>query len=62
MSALDMAKEKNSPEVCELLQKHGAKPGGPGSQVQPTSQQLLMCTTTAHFKQLVTLGTEARHC
>ena len=29
---------------------------------QPTSQQLLMCTTTVHFKQLVTLGTEARHC
>ena len=46
MSALDMAKENNFPEVCELLQKHGAKPGGPGSQVHSV-------WSTPHFSTII---------
>ena len=33
LSALDYAKQQNHPQVCEILEKHGAKQTGPGSQV-----------------------------
>ena len=33
VSALDFAKQQNHPQVCEILEKHGAKQTGPGSQV-----------------------------
>jgi len=33
VSAFDYAKQKNHLQVCEILEKHGAKQAGPGSQV-----------------------------
>ena len=33
VSAFDIAKQQNHLQLCEILEKHGAKQTGPGSQV-----------------------------
>ena len=53
MSALDLAKQQNHPQVCEILEKHGAKETGPGSQV------VMECVLLGVY---VTGGQYCMHC